>query len=790
MNLQTKKAFTLIELLVVMVILAILWTIAFISLQWYSKKARDSRRIADVNNIKKSLELFKIKTWVYPLPDNIWEVSYSWELLWSQWTVWDGVTTNLSRNLTKKPTDPLYDFEYIYSVTNTQKEYEILSIYETELLNNNNLIFNTYAVSNYSTKVDWTYNGIVLKTPSYILPVPSIITSEDLPVDFLTTPLSINSQIITNWENFPDLNISNIETTTWWLNINMSVYTWTISEDSSNEEKKLLAQTIQLAYTWTELVNNVLYSAILEKVTDADLVSIVDEIVLVWSTPRPDTSCDWTLSWDSRDFYDTFEVDAWQSCDTHKMTFTCENTVWKDWINDADIITYSYNSCIVKDAPLYTSWSDIWTNTPSAIVWNGNQYWDINSWDLLLKDTLNGSDVYSHSGNFINKIDWYYIPNNQLPDGMTALDVVITKDWEDNYVNVSSLDIFITDLNLDEWYKINLNWAWFSNIKIEQCTAYGDDKLWSDDCSNISSSTLAVTNGSRSDLPAPSNSSRTNLTKNVWSESNYTITGIAYSEDSWYKEWFYSTAGVNTNSLSDAVTSSNPYSDTSAKEISYAVINSTSYYPSNYLNIAINWDGTKWSTVSGSNFSYWDDILPALCTSEWRRWCSNSSTLNAEVALTTNDDIIYLHSYTKDKDYPSGTFDFTIWAYDSGNVIQYNSNAEWELLTTVANDIRYNSGHWWIYHPNLKDFTTTMASRWITSDMPALHIDELMPEWSTCNYIWFRLRYVANQNPWFLNGTTMISGEELMFQVQRSDWGNYGSYYVWVNNSVRTGCTY
>ncbi|MFK7780612.1 MAG: prepilin-type N-terminal cleavage/methylation domain-containing protein, partial [Candidatus Gracilibacteria bacterium] len=49
---MNKKAFTLVELIVVITILAILGTIAFISLQGYSKSSRDSVRISDVSNMK------------------------------------------------------------------------------------------------------------------------------------------------------------------------------------------------------------------------------------------------------------------------------------------------------------------------------------------------------------------------------------------------------------------------------------------------------------------------------------------------------------------------------------------------------------------------------------------------------------------------------------------------------------------------------------------------------------------------------------------------------------------
>ncbi|MDD2907974.1 MAG: type II secretion system protein [Candidatus Gracilibacteria bacterium] len=50
-----NKAFTLVELIVVITILAILGTIAFISLQGYSAGARDSKRLSDVTNILKKI---------------------------------------------------------------------------------------------------------------------------------------------------------------------------------------------------------------------------------------------------------------------------------------------------------------------------------------------------------------------------------------------------------------------------------------------------------------------------------------------------------------------------------------------------------------------------------------------------------------------------------------------------------------------------------------------------------------------------------------------------------------
>lgn len=60
---NTKKAFTLVELIVVITILAILGTIAFISLQGYSADARNSKRTSDLGNIQGAMTLKQVE-WV------------------------------------------------------------------------------------------------------------------------------------------------------------------------------------------------------------------------------------------------------------------------------------------------------------------------------------------------------------------------------------------------------------------------------------------------------------------------------------------------------------------------------------------------------------------------------------------------------------------------------------------------------------------------------------------------------------------------------------------------------
>ena len=289
MKKQNKKAFTLVELIVVITILAILWTIAFISLQGYSSQARDSKRISDISNIKKSLELFSLSTWKYPEPDNLWKATYSWVTLWKQWTIWNNVSINLSKTLNKKPSDPLTQREYIYSVTDAQREYELLSVYENDLVWYNNILNQTQAEEQDYPKIDGTYNWVYIKTPEFYFATPSIINAEiNLNEDKIIDSNNIESQIITWEENL-------LWTSTWWIdNLKISTYNKILTSKSSDEEKQWFIQALQTAYTWTILANQWVYLKIMETPLDK-MDELVDNfigesefIVNIWDNDNND----------------------------------------------------------------------------------------------------------------------------------------------------------------------------------------------------------------------------------------------------------------------------------------------------------------------------------------------------------------------------------------------------------------------------------------------------------------------------------------------------------------------
>lgn len=54
---KSFPGFTLIELIVVITILAILGTIGFLSIQGYSKSARDGTRVSDLAQLSKGLDI-------------------------------------------------------------------------------------------------------------------------------------------------------------------------------------------------------------------------------------------------------------------------------------------------------------------------------------------------------------------------------------------------------------------------------------------------------------------------------------------------------------------------------------------------------------------------------------------------------------------------------------------------------------------------------------------------------------------------------------------------------------
>jgi prepilin-type N-terminal cleavage/methylation domain-containing protein/uncharacterized protein (TIGR02145 family) len=262
---MNKKGFTLVELIVVITILAILWTIGFISLQWYSKSARDSTRISDITSMEKILSLYKLTNNQYPTPVDPTIVTYSGSTAWTQWVFWK---TAYTRNamMSNVPLDPITALEYPYSVTADGQEYQLAAVLENPIASL--ITSSTYAgTQEAQIYTRWNYNGKFLRVikddTTYLLWVPSIIASDftsldlediliskklvykghkNLPVSFSWSVYDTNP---TDWFDF------------WWapyVASGMILFAWDTNDLATDPAQRVtLLDNLQASYSWTTI---------------------------------------------------------------------------------------------------------------------------------------------------------------------------------------------------------------------------------------------------------------------------------------------------------------------------------------------------------------------------------------------------------------------------------------------------------------------------------------------------------------------------------------------------------
>lgn len=133
-----RRWFTLIELIVVITILAVLWTIAFISFKWFSLDARDSARLSTIKRIETGLWINKVKTGQYLMPESSFSVTWS-TLLYNVWYFWDNLKSKIKID---SATDPLDNWDFVYSVSSDRKSYNLLWKFEKDVSFTTNVLAN------------------------------------------------------------------------------------------------------------------------------------------------------------------------------------------------------------------------------------------------------------------------------------------------------------------------------------------------------------------------------------------------------------------------------------------------------------------------------------------------------------------------------------------------------------------------------------------------------------------------------------------------------------------------
>ena len=258
------KAFTLVELIVVITILAVLWTIAFVSFQWYAKSSRDSARISDLKSIEKVLALHKIESWFFPNADNSVPVTYLSSMIWSQGTFGENARAAVKR-ISNIPVDPLTGTEYSYSTTYSKNEFEVGVSFEGQWLSGWGYqvlawdrLGNSYVSGDYNGQLIQKEIGWVL----YILAVPTIINANMWNVRY-SDIVDNGSFALHGSNNLADSYSWTVFNPLGWWNIvsvnpaNMVVFSWSISDLTGSDPsgRTALLTQLQWAYLWTPGIN-------------------------------------------------------------------------------------------------------------------------------------------------------------------------------------------------------------------------------------------------------------------------------------------------------------------------------------------------------------------------------------------------------------------------------------------------------------------------------------------------------------------------------------------------------
>jgi len=333
-----KQAFTLVELIVVITILAILWTIAFISLQGYSKEARDSVRISDIKNIELGLEVYSVKAWKYLVPDNSIEITASGTLIWYQWNIWDRILdiTNIS-NWWKDPLDNSY---YTYYTNSTLKKYQLMGFLENQIQSNNTIFSQTIAsdLTNRYPLNKWENLWIILDSITNI-PIQNTWTW----IDILNTTNTYKVY----------LNNNSIITGTWW-----GLFTW--------------------IYNWSETF-----------LRDKNLASLDNSLLWYWDMET--TTLSWTtlllkdFSRNWNNWLPDWTIEIWNSQWVVWKSTRFSSTIWHiDIIDDITFSTWLTFFWYVKR---------LWTGI-SQDIFNNNQF--------FIRTTPAGEDINKPFEAFVN----------------------------------------------------------------------------------------------------------------------------------------------------------------------------------------------------------------------------------------------------------------------------------------------------------------------------------------------------------------------------------------------------
>jgi len=453
------NAFTLVELIVVITILAILWTIAFISLQWYSRDARDSTRVADINSIEKQLELFVIRTWILPIPENNVELQSSWTTIWYQWYA-DKSTLNILK-VFNWWLDPVDQTAYTYRINAAKKEYQIMWFLENwnvasifpqanaasnltnrfpltkwnilgillEQTTNNPVqyswtwildlswsttVYNTYLTNTKTLKYNWNqlrFSLLTLWDFKYKAP-------EKCPTWFIWAPW--NAQFNQKWfcvakyeMSYADITTNTWTSTWWWIDWNTIAYTWTKIPVSMSWRLPIAdirqgeaISSCQSMWVWYHLITNNEWMSIARNIEQQPVNwsswQVWSWYIYNWVSNNPTLWCWWATPNNTKWLYPSL----WRAWATKTWPWfwntLCDNKRKLTLSNGSIIWDLAWNvwEYVNKANTLDWVWYATWTN---PVLWISNNLW----WSWTIVSSSNRA-LYWPLSSVFNSINWIW----------------------------------------------------------------------------------------------------------------------------------------------------------------------------------------------------------------------------------------------------------------------------------------------------------------------------------------------------------------------------------------------
>lgn len=455
---QKIKAFTLVELIVVITILAILWTIAFISLQWYSINARDSVRISDLSNIEKSLEITFTKAWKVLIPEDKVDITASWTVLSYQWYAWKQTLQKLW--IVWKWKDPLDETYYTYLTNQNLTKYQLMWFLEN--WDEINMLLKTYAATwkaNYPyTK--WAELWIILD-PVTKKPIQEFWTEVDIVNTNESLSLYLNNS--SSWK----------VTWTWYTLTEKIINNWIIKLDNELLTK-LYIQNNNLA----KYDDTLIWYWDMETTFNSWSTQYLKDLSYNWGD-------NWKLNWWISVWWSSWiygkstlfdwsndYVDLWKFFNWNIETFTLSFYVKLNSINQRTTCPWDPN----KFTPFLSSRNlyHLWTNEQGFRFWiNNNCNWTTN-WQNAVKNINKYYTINFDSLNYVNftnkyvNNDWYYVVST-FNKWIVDLYLNWIKVSSNNYTWISSS---MKDWESNLWiWKTWVNW-WFLNWYLDELRIY------------------------------------------------------------------------------------------------------------------------------------------------------------------------------------------------------------------------------------------------------------------------------------------------------------------------------